>query len=347
MKTNSKLFILATATALAACTKENELSIFPVAAQVTANVSSPKARAVNNQWNADKIGVMVVNTFESETTMSNKYKNVGYKTTSTGISADFVPITTGEGIFFEDTSKEFTFAAYAPYEPRASTSALPGNNGTITINTDNQPTVTEQENIDYLYATGAKASKATPIISFTNNTATGGSDCSFKHKMTRLILKVQVSSTDGFTKYPSVLKYANYKLGGLIHKGTFNILTGTATATGTAVNDWILRKCIYTKPNVITIDNKVVASYDENTDAMTLTMILLPQTLTDYLNFEISPDDGQSQTYSNKNLIKPALEAGYSYTYTITVRKTGLTVSGSTIEDWNDGGSHSGDAKMQ
>jgi len=29
------------------------------------------------------------------------------------------------------------------------------------------------------------------------------------------------------------------------------------------------------------------------------------------------------------------------------VKKTGLTVSGSTIENWNDGESHSGDARMQ
>ena len=45
-------------------------------------------------------------------------------------------------------------------------------------------------------------------------------------------------------------------------------------------------------------------------------------------------------------MIKPALEAGYSLSYTITVKKTGLTLSGSTIENWNDGGSHAGDAKM-
>jgi len=89
-----------------------------------------------------------------------------------------------------------------------------------------------------------------------------------------------------------------------------------------------------------------VATFDAATGVMTFTMILLPQTLANALVLEISPDDEEYQSYSNKDMIKPALEAGYSYTYTITVKKTGLTLSGSTIENWNDGGSHAGDAKM-
>ena len=188
-------------------------------------------------------------------------------------------------------------------------------------------------------------SKSSPLISFTDNTAAGGSDCSFKHKMARLILKVQVSAADGFTD-PSVLRFANYKLGGLIHEGTFDILTGTASATGSVVNDWMLIESTYPTPTTNTVKYKCVTDYNVNTGVMTLTMILLPQTLTDFLSLDITPDDGENQTYSNKDLIKPALEAGYSYTYTITVKKTGLTISGSTIENWNDGGSHSGDATM-
>ncbi len=347
MKMNTKLFILAATAILVACENENEEPKSGlVAARITAGVSSPKTRAVDDTWNADRIGVMAVDASGTTTTMGNKYKNVGYETTSTGISADFTPMTVGDGIFFEDASDEFTFAAYAPYASSVNVYNLPGDNGKITVNTDKQHSVTKQEDIDYIYATGAKGSKSNPVISFTDNTATGGSDCSFKHKMTRLILKVQASNTDGFTE-PGVLRFANYKLGGLIHEGTFDILTGTATATGNVVNDWMLRESTYPTPTTQTVTDKCVTDYDVATGVMTLTMILLPQTLADNLNFEVSPDDGEGQTYSNKNMIKPALEAGYSYTYTITVKKTGLTVSGSTIENWNDGGSHSGDAKMQ
>ena len=343
---NKKFFILAAAaTLLAACTQEDEVQNNPVEARITAGVSGPKTRAVDNVWNADRIGVMAVDAPGESTTMGKKYKNVEYRTASTGTSADFTPATAGDGIFFEDASREFTFAAYAPFASSYNASNLPGNNGKITVNTENQHTVAKQEAIDYIYATGAKGSKSNPVISFTNNTAAGGSDCSFKHKMARLILKVQVSAADGFTK-PSVLRFANYKLGGLIHEGTFDVLTGTATATGTVVNDWMLIESTYPTPTTQTVTYKCVSDYDVNTGVMTLTMILLPQTLADYLNLEITPDDGESQAYSNKDMIKPALEAGYSYTYTITVKKTGLTLSGSTIENWNDGGSHSGDAMM-
>ena len=80
-----------------------------------AGVSGPKTRAVDNGWNADRIGVMVVDAPGTTTTMGGKYKNVGYATTSTGTNADFTPMTAGGGIFFEDAFLEFTFAAYAPY----------------------------------------------------------------------------------------------------------------------------------------------------------------------------------------------------------------------------------------
>ena len=126
-------------------------------------------------------------------------------------------------------------------------------------------------------------------------------------------------------------------------RGTFDVKTGTAATAGSVVSDWMLRQCTGAPK---TATDKCVATFDAATGVMTFTMILLPQTLANALVLEISPDDEEYQSYSNKDMIKPALEAGYSYTYTITVKKTGLTLSGSTIENWNDGGSHAGDAKM-
>ena len=334
MKTNTKLFILAASAALmTACASEKtEEPQSPAAARITAGVSGPKSRAVDNKWNADRIGVMAVDATGTSTTMGNKYKNVGYATTSTGGIADFTPITVGGGIFFEDAFLDFTFAAYAPYAASTNDATLPGTDGKIDVNTGNQPTATDQEKIDYIYAFGAVANKNNPTISFTDNTAAGGSDCSFKHRMARLIFNIQVSNTDGFAD-AGVLENADYTLGGLIHEGTFDVTTGIAAAAGSAVSDWSLR------------DN-CVAQFDAATGVMTISMILLPQTLADNLRFAVSPDDGEHQTYYNNDVIKPALEAGYSYTYTITVKKTGLIISGSTIEDWNDGGSYSGDAMM-
>jgi len=87
---NMRFFIIAAAaTLLAACTQENEVQNNPVEARITAGVSGPKTRAVDNGWNADRIGVMVVDAPGTTTTMGGKYKNVGYATTSTGTNADF------------------------------------------------------------------------------------------------------------------------------------------------------------------------------------------------------------------------------------------------------------------
>ena len=106
---NMRFFIIAAAaTLLAACTQENEVQNNPEEARITAGVSGPKTRAVDNGWNADRIGVMVVDAPGTTTTMGGKYKNVGYATTSTGTTADFTPITKGYGIFFEDASSKFT-----------------------------------------------------------------------------------------------------------------------------------------------------------------------------------------------------------------------------------------------
>lgn len=61
MTMNMRFFIIAAAaTLLAACTQENEVQNNPVEARITAGVSGPKTRAVDNGWNADRIGVMVV-----------------------------------------------------------------------------------------------------------------------------------------------------------------------------------------------------------------------------------------------------------------------------------------------
>ncbi len=344
MRAMTKLFILAATAALAACSQDNEVSTSPVEARITAGVSGPKSRAVDNKWNSDHIGVMVVGT--AGTTMETKYKNVEYVTTSAATSAEFTPKTEGNGIFFEDSNEEFTFAAYAPYASSTDNSTLPGTDGVIAVNTSNQPTPAHREEIDYIYATGAKACKSSPTISFTNNTAAGGTDCSFNHKMARLILKVQTSNTDGFGN-DNILELASYKLGGLVHEGTFDVTTGTATAgTASPVNDWMLRECTGTGVER-TVTNNCVMSYDATAGVMTFTMILLPQTLANCLVFEVSPNDGQDQTYDNTTDIKPELLAGYSYTYTITVRKTGLHVNGSTIVEWNEGEDSTGDAFMR
>lgn len=320
------LMVAAAAALLSACNNdENEVNDGPVEARITAGIAGPQTRAIGTQWNADNIGVMVTAAIGSN--MKDLYKNVKYTTTSTGDKADF-SAATGAGIFFQDAKETVTFAAYAPYQ-QSDADALPGTNGTVTVNTADK-NGDQQETIDFLYASGATASRSNSTVTFAN--IDGGTDCSFKHKMARLDLVLQVSTTDGFSADQIFADANTVNLSGLKHAGTFNVTTGVAAvnANATVTTDWNITAC--------------KKADDETTKTRTYSLILLPQDAsTSGLPLTINIDN---QDYKNTSDIKPNLQAGNSYTYTITVKKTRLAVSGCTITDWNNGGTGSGDAEM-
>ena len=317
MKTKKYLFLAAAAMAFAACSNDDDAVNAPVEARITAGVNTPETRALNNQWEQDAIGVMVTNAPTSN--MATLYKNVKYTTTAnSAAAATFTP--EGEGIFFQDANETVTFAAYAPYKESAA-NALPGTNGVIEGSTADQGDRTKQKAFDYIYASGATATRSNPTVEFKETNA-------FAHKMTRLVIIVKTSAQDGFTA--DQVTSGTYSLSGLNHSGEFDVTTGEAKATGTATADkWSLT-------------DKSLKTEGE-TDQVTFTSILYPQTLTDNLTFEAVID---GQTYTN-NTIKPELEAGKSTTVTITVKKTGLTVSGCTVSEWGENSNtYSGDATM-
>ena len=314
-----RFYIMAAAAlTLAACSNDEhmEMTDGPVAARITAGLSAPTTRAIGTNWNADQIGVWVKDAPTSD--METLYKNVLYTTTSTGATAEFTA-TTGEGIFFQDANETVTFAAYAPYQPSDDNETLPGNNGKVDVKTDNMNTATDQEKIDFLFAEGAEASRASSTVSFTD-------DHSFHHKMAQLNVVFQTSETDGFE--PDDIFGCSFNLGGLIHEGTSNVTDGTTALTGEPLDSWDISGCKYT----------------DAATTRTYSLILLPQDLTNKaLNVKVGID---GQTYSNSDAINPNLQAGYTYTYTITVKKSGLVVSGCTITPWASGSTGSGDAEM-
>ena len=321
-----RFFIMAAAAlTLAACSNDEnmEMTDGPVAARITAGLSAPTTRAIGTNWNADRIGVWVKDAPASD--METLYKNVLYTTTSTGATADFTA-TTGKGIFFQDANETVTFAAYAPYQESDANETLPGNNGKVDVKTDNMNTAADQEKIDFLFAEGATATRTNYTVTFADNTASGGADHSFHHKMAQLNVVFQTSETDGFG--PNDIFGCSFNLGGLIHEGTFNVTDGTTETTGSEVADWDISGCKYT----------------DAATTRTYSLILLPQDLSGKpLNVAVGIG---GQTYSNSDAINPNLQAGYTYTYTITVKKSGLVVSGCTITNWNTGSTGSGDAEM-
>ena len=330
MKTVKYFFLAAAAMTLAACSNdENEIDNGPVEARVSA-AFGPVTRTVNkdNTWTAstDKIGIMVTHAPTSTTAMTDRYKNVEYTAQTSGKSSDF-SAETGKGIFFQDASETVTFAAYYPYQSSADAATLPGTEGVVEVNTRDNNTAEKQASIDFLFASGATATKGNPTVSFSASNE-------FKHKMAQLKLVVKASTDHGFTdaEAADILGTADgtYKLGGLAHTGTFKVTDGTTDVTGDPVADWDITRLVHG-------DN-------QSTKTRTYTLILLPQDKSGTpLTFTAKIG---GQTYTNSATIAPNLEAGKQYTYTITLKKKGLTVSGCTIAQWESGSSASGDAEM-
>ena len=283
MKT--RFFALAAlALALAACNNDNEIlnNDGPVAARFIADIA-PATRASGTAWaERDEIGI-------SESRFG--YTNVPYRWES----GKFTP--TGTIIFFQDDDPT-TFSAYYPYD---------ADGGTLTATTD----ATAQQNqpaIDFLYATGATASTHNPEVNFTDDTAAGGTDCSFHHCMSQITLTFKAGSGVDF----NTIKPTGYTLSGLVLAGSFDTADGTAEANdATAAQDLNM-----------TLTNGVLTS----------SVILFPQSTT---SIELSVNYNSQPYTATLTIPDGALKAGNNYTYTVTVRNKDLSISSATISDWN------------
>lgn len=267
-----------------ACTNDNEnLNDGPVAAVINAEISDAVAtRASGTTWaERDKIGI-------SESRFG--YANVLYRWEN----EKFTPA--GTIIFFQDDDPT-TFSAYYPYD---------ADGGTLTATTD----ATAQQNqpaIDFLYATGATASTHNPEVNFTNNLSTGGTDCSFHHRMSQITLTFQEGSGVEF----NTIKPTSYTLSGLVLAGSFETTTGTAK----------------TDENAQTADLTM-----ELDGVLTSSVILFPQSTA---SIELSVNYNSQPYTATLTIPDGALKAGNNYTYTVTVRNKDLSIESAKITDWN------------
>lgn len=303
MKTSKYLFLGMAALAFAACNNEEVINDGPVAAQVSAGIEGVQTRAAGTNWDSnDQIGISCSG---GKTT----YTNVLY-TVSDVSSGSF---TSTAPIYFQDMA-EVTFSAYYPY-------SADGGKITKTITADDQA-ADAQKKIDYMFATGAKASKASPEVKFTNE---GSTDARFTHRMSQLSFTFNQGADTDLTNM------ADFTISGLKMEGTFNTENGTASVTNTA------------QAAELKITETPPAS---NTYSRSL--ILFPQQVENG-KFNLSLTLG-GETYKTELSVPNGgtdLTAGNKYTYTITVKKTEIVVSQSSIEGWGNGGNGSGTAEMQ
>lgn len=332
---STKIFMLAALTlSVVACSNDKEVvNNDPVEAKVTANITSPESRAIDNKWTGDIIGVMAIGSNQTTSQMATLYKNVKYvpeanPTDPTKVA--FEPATKAGAIYFQNFEEIVTFAAYAPYQASNAANELPGTNGKVAVNTVSNNTALLQQSIDFIYAAGATASRKYPEINF--GVMNDQNDFSFHHMLARIDLTLQVSTDDGFDADQIFDAQNVVTLGGLVHEGTFDVTTGaTALDANALALNWNITACNYKD--------------DMTAKRRTYTLIVLPQDKTnDALPLTIKID---GQNYINSAAITPNLQAGYKYAYTITARKQGLTVSNCTITDWKVGTGGSGYADME
>ena len=269
----------------------------------TDNVAS--TRASETAWDAgDCIGI---STSSTSTKGKTNYINIRYQTDGSVFSP--VPGAAGEDntIYFQGTSP-MEFTAYYPCQ--GSNGTKPGNNGIITrtLTAADQSTANLPD-IDYLWAQKT-AQSSNPRVDFL-----------FSHRMSRLVLNFKAGA--GVSLPPDGLAYT---LTGLVQEGAFDTSTGEAKATGSTPAD------LTGLPTTTTTTT--------TTGQATGTTILWPQAANS-VRLQLTLNGitfGAVLTFPSGTAAGEALAPSTSYTFNVTVERTGLEIGNADIDGWTDDG---------
>ena len=296
MKKFRFLYIAAAALLFAACANEEDGigNNGPVAATVQADIVKNATRATtDNTWSKnDAIGVNVTSTGY---TIGD---NVKYTTTGDG------NFTSDNPIYFADTRETVNFNAYYPYQENV--------DGNGIVNNWNMAEVKEGEPCpaDFLFATGATATKSSPQVQFTG-------DNQFKHCMS--MIRLTFKAGKGINENNAFLKNV-LKLKGIYKTGSINTQTGEVTISGD--------RGIYESD----VDDKSLKN------STTCEFIVFPQSLdNNKMDIELEvADNGTINTYiaSLTSSTNNEFKGGYQYTYTISINNTGVVIENAGIERW-------------
>ena len=311
MKKFRFLYIAAAALLFAACADEEDgiSNNGPVAATVKADISTnikTRATADNNTWTADDaIGVYVISS--GNTTGDNK------KYVTTNGDGTFEAADNNNIIYFKD-NKETTFSAYYPYSESLTDGKMDWNMAEVE---ENQPCMA-----DVLFASGATASKASPIVNFTDI------EHRFKHCMSLVEFKIKPGQGVKYNNY----KFNRLELKGIFRSGKFDTRTGSVETAGDR------------GPIILNFDD--VSFESEKSFAY----IMLPQSLeSNKMDIEIYlllNDSEVKYTTPITPSTHGKFEGGKKYTYNITVKNTGITIEDAFIYPWENGDSGDLDADI-
>jgi hypothetical protein len=148
----------------------------------------------------------------------------------------------------------------------------------------------------------------------------------FHHKMARLIFNVKTSEDDGF--------YAE-DIFGTAEESEIHSSYGVLYNTPLMATVWPKTGVVEgseTKGNLMLLNGT-----DDTENCVRQYVLLVPeQKATSYYHC-FNDGDSSKITFKTK-LGNKTWKAGYSYTYNITIRNTGMTVTSETVEEWIDGG---------
>ena len=276
---------------LAACTNDEMTTATDdkVALKVNASIGTVDTRAVGTQWTTgDQIGISTVDG------TATSYANVCYEWNGSSFT------TPADNAIFFQSPETVTFHAYYPFTgtPGMASAPLTG----VSTDATNQ-TAENQPLIDFLYASGATASKDSPTVSFTG-------DHAFTHRMSQITLTfIEGDDMDLDGSF-------SYTLGGLKLQGTFSPQTGIATADDVTAAPLTVN---------LTEVQPTSGSY------IAPSLILFPQ---EVAGIPITVTvDGQDYK-ATLNVKDGKLQSGNNYTWNITVSKTDMSVGDAEIKNW-------------
>lgn len=302
MKKFRFLYIAAAALLFAACANDEDgiSNNGPVAATVKADISNnikTRGTADNNSWTAgDAIGVYASSS--GYTTGDNK------KYVTTNGDGTFEAADNNNIIYFKD-NKETTFSAYYPYSESLTDGKMDWNMAEVE---ENQPCMA-----DVLFASGATASKASPIVNFTDI------EHRFKHCMSLVEFKIKPGQGVKYNNY----KFNRLELKGIFRSGKFDTRTGSVETAGD-------RGSISRNFDDVSFESEKSFAY-----------IMLPQSLeSNKMDIEIYLLLNDSEVKYTTHITPSTngqFEGGKKYTYNITVKNTGITIEDANIYPWENG----------
>lgn len=151
----------------------------------------------------------------------------------------------------------------------------------------------------------------------------------FKHCLSKINLNIYAG--EGISM--DALSTAKVSITNATPNAIFNVKTGAVTAVSYVGN---------TAPviDLGTID-------PGNNQLLMASAIIVPQTIaanTRFITISIGTNPSTNLYYTLPAAASTTFEASKVYTFNITARMTGLNITGSTITDWTDGGTFTGDA---